>query len=228
MSGERRPGSEGRVSYSVEIEKLGAALPSVRIDSAPAVLGLVFSSAADLAAPIVPERPEACPNCDTPTNSERSPYCGGGCRDQAAFVRQVRAAANSGAIWDPDRQIALGQVLWSLLGGGYPARLLDVPERSRKLVLARTDGACELCKAPATTIDHIRTACNRPINLRPVCEGCRRTREFGDPVVLSSGGPILEALSARVLALTAIRCCDDPDLWDWRAFLKRRFATRPK
>jgi len=96
----------------------------------------------------------ACPNCGSPCDDLRSPYCSAACREMAAFVRQLRAALDSGAIQDPERQVALGQKLWHLLGGGFPRRMPLIPARVIRQVIAREDGSCQGCGAPAVTVDH--------------------------------------------------------------------------
>jgi hypothetical protein len=47
-----------------------------------------------------------------------------------------------------------GEQMWRLLGGGLPRRLSLVPERSKERVIKKAEGKCELCGAPATTIDN--------------------------------------------------------------------------
>jgi hypothetical protein len=168
--------------------------------------------------------PSTCPNCSTPVSSPRSPYCSEQCREVAGFVRQFRANLADGAIFQEDRQVALGQVLWFLLGGGRPLRQSLAPPRSLQAVLKREAGRCQACGGTATTIDHIATGCNRPINLRAVCEACCLDRPFGDPLVTGSVefGRLLEELAARIGSLIALRCCDDPNAWNWREYLKAR------
>ena len=95
-----------------------------------------------------------CPNCGGPAASLRSPYCSDSCREEAALVRQTRSALEEGAILDRDRQIALGQKLWHILGGGYPLRQSLILPRTHAQVMARADGNCAVCGAPATAIDH--------------------------------------------------------------------------
>jgi hypothetical protein len=104
--------------------------------------------------PEIPADPATCPNCGNPVASDRTPYCSVACRAQAAFVRQVRSGIRDGAIFDEERQIALGEKFWCLLGGGYPRRRSLVPEKTRSKVIAREKGRCEGCGAPAVTIDH--------------------------------------------------------------------------
>ena len=185
------------------------------------MLRLVIGSSVSTIQAVCPVRPETCPNCDAINLSEKSPYCGPKCRELAGFVRQVRAAMASGAIHDLERQTALGQVLWSLLGGGYPLRVELVQARVKEQVLQRAEGRCEACAAPATEIDHAKTACNRPINLRAVCKDCSKTRPFGDPGIINAN-PLIEEIALRSGAPAPVRCCDDPQDWNWREYLNLR------
>ncbi len=98
--------------------------------------------------------PFRCPNCDQPVLTTRSPYCSDPCREMAAFIRQMRHALDTGSIENPDRQVALGQKLWHLLGGGYPLRESLIPNSVIKKVFQRESGKCQACGAPATRIDH--------------------------------------------------------------------------
>lgn len=99
--------------------------------------------------------PSTCPNCGTPTESKRSPYCSEACREESAFVRQLRAAIESGKIEDEERQASIGQNLWHLLGGGFPRRQKLVDQKARaRFFRSRNEGRCEICGAPATTFDH--------------------------------------------------------------------------
>ena len=96
-----------------------------------------------------------CPNCGGSTSSTRSPYCSESCRCEAAFVRQFRAAVGDDKGLDSARQIALGENLWMILGGLYPRRQALVLDRVMKRVNKRSNGLCEVCLAPASTVDHI-------------------------------------------------------------------------
>ncbi|CAN5486558.1 hypothetical protein BH11ARM1_BH11ARM1_00860 [soil metagenome] len=162
-----------------------------------------------------------CPNCGVAAGSDRSPYCGTRCREIAAFVRQFRAAQADGSFENLERRAALGQVLWFLLGGGYPRRIGLLTPKIIASVLARHGGKCELCDSAAVEIDHIATACNRPINLRAVCWQCHKTRAFGDADVLSQI-ELIDELKTRTSAIEPIRCCDDSSTWDWRAYVNKR------
>ena len=112
-----------------------------------------IKSPCDFAA--VKEDPTTCPNCGVPVSSRTSPYCGDCCREQAAFIRQMRDRISNGTLLESQSQMMKGEQMWRLLGGGLPRRLALVPESSRKRVFKRSEGKCELCGAPATVIDNI-------------------------------------------------------------------------
>lgn len=102
-----------------------------------------------------------CANCGCSVGSTRSSYCSNACRQMAAFIRRFRAAMGDGSIRDPERQAALAQALWSLLGGGYPVRQLLIPSAAKARVIARDGGKCQVCGAPATEVDHTEAAIAR-------------------------------------------------------------------
>jgi recombinational DNA repair protein RecR len=98
--------------------------------------------------------PATCPNCGEIVENSRSPYCSDECREMSAFVRQFRSAVADNKIQDLERQAALGQKLWHVLGGGYPRRDVLVPNKVRVKVIEREGNKCQQCGAKATTIDH--------------------------------------------------------------------------
>jgi 5-methylcytosine-specific restriction endonuclease McrA len=230
----RFPGSQYIEMSETAIKRLSESLPPFREVSvgedverqARAVLSYLVDRILALDTPggVQPVDPATCPNCDGPAESTRSPYCGTACREIAAFVRQFRTGLENGQVFDLERQTALGQVLWHLMGGGRPLRVHLIPPRNREQVLKRDGGACQVCGAPATAVDHIATGCNRPINLHAVCQSCCRTRDFGDAVVLARPevGVLLGNLASRIGSPVALRCCDDGEDWDWRAYVKMR------
>jgi len=197
---------------------------------ARAVLGMLMERVREVQAielPPVPEDPNLCPNCDRPNASPKSPYCCDECREAAGLVRQVRAGLDDASILDPERQVAFGQVLWHAVGGGRPLRRHIIPERSKIQTTKREGDRCWNCGEPAVSFDHIGSGCNRSINLRPVCEACSKTKDFGDPELLGRHEAVhsLSDLAMRIASANALRCCDDAATWDWRAFLKRRAAS---
>lgn len=123
-------------------------------DRTRAILNLLLDSIPSKFPPAVVANPLVCPNCDGLVSSLRSPYCGDWCRETAAFVRQFRAGLEEGTVFDSERQAALGQKLWYVLGGGYPRRETLVPDRVIKKVIEREGNKCQECGALATTIDH--------------------------------------------------------------------------
>ncbi|HWA84088.1 MAG TPA: hypothetical protein VG820_11665 [Fimbriimonadaceae bacterium] len=122
-----------------------------------AVLSYVADLALDLGSAdfeAVTADPSTCPNCGKPSLFDRSPYCGDACKEEAALVRQFRNALEEGSIAGEERQAALGQKLWHVLGGGYPRRVALIPPKGIAKVIAR-DGKCMLCGGTATTVDNI-------------------------------------------------------------------------
>lgn len=103
----------------------------------------------------IPENASNCPNCDTPVNSTRSPYCGEFCGEEAGFVRQLRRFLAEETILMEERQSNVGEKLWHVLGGGFPRRLSRLPEKGRQRVLDREGGKCEICGGPAIGLDHV-------------------------------------------------------------------------
>lgn len=53
------------------------------------------------------------------------------------------------------------------------------------------------------------------------------TRDFGHPDVVHDPRAIalFDDLAKRVVSPRPMRACDDPDQWDWRAFLAERRAA---
>jgi hypothetical protein len=122
-----------------------------------AVLGLMLERASCGFVEVVPveEDPATCPNCGVLVVSTRSPYCGDWCREISAFIRQFRHGIEAGTLGDPERQAALGQKLWRMLGGGLPRRLAIIPKRAWERELEKRGRVCEECGAPAVTLDNM-------------------------------------------------------------------------
>lgn len=122
-----------------------------------AVLGLMLERAARGFSQVSPvaEDPATCPNCGVAVVSTRSPYCGDWCREVSGFIRQFRHGVMAGAVADLERQAALGQKLWRMLGGGLPRRLALIPKRAWERELDKRGGVCEECGAPAVTLDNM-------------------------------------------------------------------------
>lgn len=217
--------------HQESLGKVLAVLPSrsdasTLADEARAVLALVieppFGSEAETA--ISPCSPSWCPNCSVIVESIKSPYCREACREIAGFVRQMRSGVVVGSLLDPERQVALGQILWRILGGGLPLRNSLIDAKAMAQLMAKHGGQCAACGAPATTVDHLGSHCNRTSNLRPMCDRCARTKPFGAPELLAR--PEVEALRAelarRIGSPSPMRLCDDAESWDWRAYVAAR------
>jgi predicted amidophosphoribosyltransferase len=95
-----------------------------------------------------------CPNCGKPCANSRSPYCSDECREVSALVRQLRLNLRSGAIYEIEKQIGLGEKFWRVMGGGYPRRRMLATGPTVARILKREQGVCQQCGAEATTIDH--------------------------------------------------------------------------
>lgn len=168
--------------------------------------------------------PMTCPNCGAAWTDKKSPYCSQACREESSFVRQLRRLLQTDQVFELEKQATQGQILWHLLGGGYPRRNAMVLPRAKEKLFAREEGRCQSCGAVAVTFDHIGSACNRPINLKVMCDDCAETKEFGDTRIV--GKPEIQErlrhLADRIASPVAMRPSDDPESWDWRAFIKPR------
>jgi len=195
-------------------------------DQARTVLHLLTPS--EVPSEVVENDATRCPNCDAPCASLASPYCSKACRDQASWVRQMRVALASGSILDSEKQVVFGERLWWLLGGGLPMRESRLTESGKRQVIKRCEGKCEYCGAPMALIENHGSGCNRPFNLRAMCEKCAKTKAFMDPEFAARVDvtELLGELSRRIFAVAALRPCDDAESWDWRAFLAQRKSNK--
>lgn len=202
------------------MEDLAALKPSSIDDEARLVLRHVLGLGVQ-ALPVY-TAVDLCPNCDGPCPNLKSPYCSEWCKAQASMVRQFRSNTMSGVILEHEKQAVYGQILWWLIGGGYPRRVAMLTEAGKRQALRRVNGVCG-CGALATTFDHLGSACNRPSNLKPVCKQCARIRPFLDSerMLSEQAKEVFTSSSGRMLATAPLRICDDPQLWDWRVFVKR-------
>ncbi len=173
--------------------------------------------------------PRLCPNCDLPFDSRTSPYCCEECREQAAWVRQFRAAVENGVILSPEKQVAFGQKLWWILGGGLPLRETLIPDSAKRQVARRSRDLCEFCGSPMLKVENFGSGCNRPLHLRAVCQQCSKTKPFGDKEFIQSPNviQILTDFGQRISSAKPERQCDDSATWDWRAFLAKRRQSSP-
>lgn len=217
----------GRLRHALPPQDVWSGAADIEL-RARAVLRLVVEPVAGSAQTLTPDAdPTGCPNCGAVVQSMRSPYCGEACREMAGFVRQFRTGLAEGWIFDSEKQVALGQVLWHVLGGGRPLRREIAPAHARKAALKRENGRCQVCGAEATTVDHIGSGCNRPINLRAVCDACCADRSFGDRtvMVLPQFQIAIAEIAVRIASPEPLRRCDDAATWNWRDYVRRRQAS---
>ncbi len=144
--------------WQAKLDEVRRALPSdlsLPEDRMRAVLAPLLDAA--LASPrseTIQEDCTRCPNCDSPSNSFKSPYCSDYCRQESAFVRQFRNAVETGTLLDPERQLGSGQAFWNLAGGGFPLRQKLMTAKQIAKVIERDGEVCAVCGAPATGVDH--------------------------------------------------------------------------
>ena len=141
------------------LKQLGKDLPSgfdgSLEDQARAALALLVERAlASQNASAMSPDPCGCPNCGRPAPKPSSPYCSSDCKEESAFVRQMRRGLQDRTLLNTERQVFLAHSFWHVLGGGYPHRLPLIPESAKKQALKRTGGLCEVCENPASTFDH--------------------------------------------------------------------------
>ena len=100
-------------------------------------------------------------------------YCSDVCHQTLKLIHYGRAVVADGRIGrDPTIEEALQMRIAQILGGGYHETLRRVPPALRAEIFERDGGACVLCGAPATQIDHIAGDVNTPENLRATCGAC--------------------------------------------------------
>lgn len=124
-------------------------------DQARGSLAMIVDGAMKIGQPSKLVDSDGCPNCGGEVESVKTPYCSQECKERAGFVRQMRSGLLEGTILKRDRQVALGQKLWHLLGGGRPLRISLIPEKSLARFIAKKEGKCELCGSEATAIDNV-------------------------------------------------------------------------
>jgi len=160
-----------------------------------------------------------CANCRKLTGI--SLFCGEFCRQLAEFIRYLRRSLADRRIENGDVQAAIGARLLMLTGGGYPREERRLTREQREHIFERDLHKCETCGAPATEIDHIHGNSNELSNLRALCGKCNRKEAFSKAVPPSpEAAARIEKMyldiAIRVAAPTALRCCDNEELWKER------------
>ena len=61
-----------------------------------------------------------------------------------------------------------------------------------------------------------------------MCAQCTKTRQFSDLEFFDSDSiqVVVLELAARIASDEPVRCCDDPERWNWREYLAERLTTK--
>lgn len=161
-----------------------------------------------------------CVNCGKAIDIEGSViYCSEYCQQVAGTIRYVRRARINHRESEFEFQIGLGDRLYHLPNGGYPARYRRLSKELRETIFKRDSYTCCICsKKKAQQIDHIKGSSNDPINLQAVCADCNREKAFSNQ---RSATPeereILENLyvdmAMRIAAPFPLQACDNYGRW---------------
>jgi hypothetical protein len=168
-----------------------------------------------------------CANCDTELDVRiEGLFCSELCRQTGDFVRYARLKVAAGQLDVPDIVAAIQTRMAMILGGGYPEASRRLSRATRAAVIDRDHGACVLCGAEGTDIDHIDGSSADLANLQLLCKDCHRQKtEAGfvpaPPEKSAEGAAIWQG---RVLAARPQRLCDDPERWkvEWRGLKAQR------
>jgi 5-methylcytosine-specific restriction endonuclease McrA len=168
-----------------------------------------------------------CANCDIPLDVRiEGLFCSELCRQTADFVRYARVKVAANQLRDPEIAAAIQVRMAMILGGGYPRSSRRLSSETRAFVVERDSGRCVLCGAPGTEVDHINGSSGDLSNLQLLCTDChRRKTESGFSAAPPEKVAEADAIwRGRVLAMSPVRLCDDPDRWkgEWRGLKSQR------
>lgn len=171
--------------------------------------------------------PFPCPNCNEPIK-EVVLFCSELCKQEAKFVRYVRACGRDGRDQQSEVQEAIQIKLAMILAGGYPEQERYIPESIRKAVTKRDKGRCKSCGNPGDQIDHISGSSNDLKNLQLLCRDCHNQKTTADFVQITpethpEEWAKVEALYHRIEITEPLRLCDS-EVWEnsWRSILSAR------
>ena len=171
--------------------------------------------------------PFRCPNCGL-LLSEALLFCSDVCRQEAEYVRYVRACYRDGRYKRPDVQEAIQIRLAMILGGGYPEKERRIPMKIRKAVFERDGGRCMKCGANANNVDHIHGSSNSLEHLQLLCVVCHNQKTISSfstitPESHPNEWAKFEALELRVDSPKPLKICDSEE-WKflWSAILSAR------
>lgn len=112
-----------------------------------------------------------CAWCHSPVH-QVSPYCCELCREKGKHVRYGRARLEDGSFWNEDIIQAIHTKVKSVSEGGYSFKGHKIPDRTRRMVLARETGLCQHCGSPGREIHHMSGHSNAPSDLLYLCKLC--------------------------------------------------------
>jgi 5-methylcytosine-specific restriction endonuclease McrA len=171
--------------------------------------------------------PFQCLNCDQPIKDPVL-FCSEVCKQEAKFVRYVRACRRDERDQQPDIQEAIEIKLAMILGGGYPEKERHIPDSIRKAVTRHDKGRCKICGNPGDQIDHISGSSNDLKNLQLLCRDCHNQKTTADfvritPETHPEEWAKVEALYYRIEITEPFRLCDS-EVWEnsWRSILSAR------
>jgi 5-methylcytosine-specific restriction endonuclease McrA len=171
--------------------------------------------------------PFPCQNCDEPIR-EALLFCSDVCKQEAKYIRYVRACRQDGRDQQPDVQEAIAIKLAMILAGGYSEQERYISDSIRKAVTKRDKGCCKICGNPGNQIDHISGSSNDLKNLQLLCRDCHNQKTTANFVEITPEShpeewAKVQKLNQRIEIAVPLRLCDS-ETWEnsWRNILSAR------
>lgn len=161
-------------------------------------------------------KPDSCANCFEPLPEDvTSLWCSTWCNDVNAKVRYWRSVERDGRIEDPDIRFQIQMDMAFLLIGGYRALGRRPAAATRKEVIERDLGRCQICGKPGSEVDHVAGNLDDSSNLQLLCAKCHRakTAESLEPANDESKALIFALHLSRVLPDDPQLLADDERSW---------------
>jgi 5-methylcytosine-specific restriction endonuclease McrA len=143
------------------------------------------------------------------------------CKDEAKYVRYVRACKSDGRIKQIDIQLAIQMKKAHILGGGYREKDRRVSGSLRDKLIKKYHGRCVICGKPANEADHINGNRNSAKNLQLLCWECHMLKSTNDLKPIDSNNlshikmrKKSHELDLRVNAKSPKRECDNEKSWN--------------
>jgi len=168
---------------------------------------------------VAPRLTVHCVECEKTVRLTGYPrvYCSDKCRQVLKLVHYGRRVYRDGRIEDPLVRDAIQMRIAHILGGGYHETERKLTPQTRKAVLGRDHGVCQICGQPATDIDHIAGDSSNLDNLRTLCRACNMAEaERGFRPATPAMVREFDQLMERILAEQPLFERDDEHGWDVR------------